>query len=99
MNTQEPRTRAVVFRRTESEYKLLKQACHRVHCSISEYARVELLSAVHAQSESAFGLGGSRQFGAALSRVHTRLEELKELLLCQRKDLKVAANGRGGGQR
>ena len=86
-----------MFRLTESEYALLKQACHRVHCSISEYARVELLSAVYAQSDADFGLGGSRQVGEALSQVQTRLEELKELLLCERKVLKPAVNGRGRG--
>lgn len=97
MSTQEPRTRAVVFRLTESEYALLKQACQRVHCSISEYARVELLSAVDAQSRNDCGLGGARQLSEALSLVHTRLEELKELLLCEGKDRK-AASGRVGGQ-
>ena len=88
-----------MFRLTESEYELLKQACQRVHCSISEYARVELLSAVYAQSQLDFGLGGFRQVGEALSRVHTRLEELKELLLCDRKDLQVDAAGRTGRQK
>ena len=87
-----------MFRLTESEYALLKDACRRVHCTISEYARVELLSAVHSRSQSDFSLGGSRQLGEALSRVDTRLEELKELLLCDKNKLKVA-NGRGGRER
>jgi hypothetical protein len=86
-----------VFRLTETEYALLKRACNRVHCSISEYARVELLSSVHAHSESDFGLGGSRQVGEALSKVQTRLDELKELMLCDGRKLKPAASG--GGER
>ena len=95
MSTQEPRNRPVVFRLTEAEYALLKQACQRAHCTISEYARVELLSAIHAQSQADFGLGGSRQVGHALSLVHTRLDELKEFLLCEGKKIK-AAGGRNG---
>lgn len=95
MSTREARKRAVVFRLTESEYALLKQACQRVHCTISEYARVELLSAVQAQSQADFGLGGSRQVGQALSLVHTRLDELKEFLLCEGKNLKPAARRYG----
>jgi hypothetical protein len=86
-----------VFRLTETEYALLKRACNRVHCSISEYARVELLSSVHAHSESDFGLGGARQVGEALTKVQSRLDELKELMLCDGRELKPAANG--GGKR
>ena len=97
MNTQEPRRRTVVFRLTDTEYALLKRACDRVHCSISEYARVELLSSVCAHSESDFGLGGSRKFGEALSKVQQRLDELKELMLCDGRNLKPAVNA--GGER
>jgi len=85
-----------VFRLTETEYALLKGACSRVHCSVSEYARVELLSSVHAHTESDFGLGGSRKVGEALSKVHSRLEELKELILCDGRNLKPTASGGGG---
>lgn len=86
-----------MFRLTETEYALLKRACLRAHRSVSEYARLELLSGVHAQSENDFGLGGSRRIGEELSRVQTRLEELKELLLCDRRNLKAAAD-RGGAR-
>jgi hypothetical protein len=88
-----------VFRLTESEYALLRQACQRVHCTISEYARVELLSAVCAQSRINVGLGGSHQVSEALSQVQNRLEELKELLLCDRKGVKASETRGGGRQR
>ena len=87
-----------MFRLTETEYALLKRACMRAHRSVSEYARVELLSAVHGQSEDDFDLDGFRHLGKALSRVQTRLEELKELLLCDRKNRKPAAHAAGARQ-
>jgi hypothetical protein len=87
-----------VFRLTETEYAQLKRACLRAHRSVSEFARVELLSAIHAQSEIDFGLGGFQHVGEVLSGVQTRLEELKELLLCDRRNLNAAADRGGAGQ-
>ena len=87
-----------MFRLTETEYALLKRACLRAHRSVSEYARVELLSAVNGESENDLGLGGFRHVGKALSGVQTRLEELKELLLCDRRNRKAATHRSGARQ-
>jgi hypothetical protein len=93
VNTQESRSRVVVFRLTETEYALLKRACLRAHRSVSEYARVELLSSVLEEPEDELGAKGFRQVGQALSKVQTRLEELKELLLWDRKNVNARARG------
>ncbi len=91
VQTQELRSRTVVFRLTETEYAALKRACSREHRSISEFARLELLLAIHAEREDDSADSSARNLREELSRMQAKLEELKEILLCKTDNRAISA--------
>ena len=93
MSRTESRSRTVVFRLTEKEYVALKRACSRAHRSVSEFARLELLFAIHSDPEDG-PCQDFRAVGEKLSKVQSKLEELKELLLCNTNE-RAISNGKG----
>jgi hypothetical protein len=75
----DPRKRVVVFRLTEGEYMLLKNASSRARRSISDFTRAELLAIIAGMPHRE---GGDNQIQEQLSGLQTSLEDLKELVSC-----------------
>jgi hypothetical protein len=103
-NSQDPKKRAIIFRLTENEYALLKNASSRARRSLSDYARAELLNAI-ADREGGGAGGGSHNIAEQLSGLQASVDNLKELVTCMitevrnsRKQIFGAVSGRDPGR-
>jgi hypothetical protein len=81
MSASEPRSRIVVFRLTEAEYRDLKAAC-REHGgrSLSEFTRSEMLEALRAETLGELVERRLDTFDNRLAELTVRVESISRLL-------------------
>jgi uncharacterized protein (DUF1778 family) len=90
LNSEDARSRIVVFRLTPDEYDALKKASGRARRSMSDFTRAEVLSAISARPQQ----DTLDEIRAELVKVQNSIRGLKELIVCMMPERRRSAGGR-----